>query len=77
MRYKKIFNLKDKMAVVIGGGGLIGCEIVKALSSKFTLFCRTVENPYDGGFVAKKIVAVLKREIPKITDLKKKFYDNV
>ncbi|MFA4934077.1 MAG: SDR family oxidoreductase [Candidatus Omnitrophota bacterium] len=32
MRYNSIFDLKNKVAVVVGGAGLIGSEIVKGLS---------------------------------------------
>ncbi len=32
MSYKNIFNLKGKVALVVGGAGLIGSEIVKGLS---------------------------------------------
>ena len=33
MNYKNLFSCKDKVAVVTGGAGLIGAEIVKALAS--------------------------------------------
>lgn len=47
----------------------------KALSSEFIKKCKTVKNPYGGGHSAEKIVSIIKREIPRIKNVKKTFYD--
>ena len=49
----------------------------KVISTRFSKDCLKVKNPYDGGFVSKKIVAILKKELPKVRTLKKRFYDYV
>ena len=49
----------------------------KAFSQKFNRDCTKIKNPYDGGLASKKIIAILKKELPKIKSLKKEFCDYV
>lgn len=57
--------------------GCIKKALKKAFSQKLNNGCTKINNPYDGGLVSKKIIAILKKELPKIKNLKKKFYDYV
>jgi GDP/UDP-N,N'-diacetylbacillosamine 2-epimerase (hydrolysing) len=57
--------------------GCIKKALKMAFSRKFNRNCAKVKNPYDGGLASKKIIAILKKELPKIKSLKKKFYDYV
>ena len=47
----------------------------KAFSPQFRNFCKTVENPYGDGNSAKRIIRVLKEQVTKIKNTKKRFYD--
>jgi GDP/UDP-N,N'-diacetylbacillosamine 2-epimerase (hydrolysing) len=83
---KPTVDVGDRQKGRIAASSVIHCDPVKAsilkalkkvISTRFSKDCLKVKNPYDGGFVSKKIVAILKKELPKVRTLKKRFYDYV
>lgn len=79
-------NIGDRQKGRIKAGSVIQCEpqqgcivraLEKAFSKEFSRVCTKIKNPYDSGLAAKKIVSILKKELPKIKSLKKEFYDCV
>ena len=81
---KPTVNVGDRQKGRIAAKSVIHCSPVhgsivkafkKAFSTKFIREISKIRNPYDGGSTAKKVVLILKKEIPKIKSLKKKFYD--
>lgn len=81
---KPTVNIGDRQKGRIKAGSVIQCApekksivraLRKALSVKFSSVCAKVKNPFGNGIAAKKIILILKREIPKIKNLKKDFYD--
>ncbi len=50
-------------------------SLKKAFSSEFRQKCRKVSSPYGSGVAARRIVVILKKEMPKVKTLKKSFYD--
>jgi len=81
---KPTVNIGDRQKGRIAAKSVIQCSpqqgslvkaLKKALSSRFSRECSRIKNPYDGGLAAKKIIQILKKEIPRIKSLKKKFYD--
>ncbi len=81
---KPTVNVGDRQKGRIAAGSVIHCapqknSILRALdrafSPKFRRQCARIKNPYDGGLASKKIVAILKKKLPAVNNLKKKFYD--
>lgn len=82
---KPTIDIGDRQKGRIAAESVIHCDPVKgcvvkalnkALAAKFRRICAAIRNPYDSGLAAPRIVAILKKELPKITNLKKKFYDH-
>jgi len=83
---KPTINVGDRQKGRITAKSVIQCApnqecikkaLKKAFSEKFIRYCVKVRNPYDGGLASRKITTILKRELPKIKNLKKEFYDYV
>lgn len=83
---KPTVNVGDRQKGRIAAKSVIQCApkqecvkkaLKKAFSQKFNRDCAKIKNPYDGGLASKKIIVILKKELPKIKSLKKKFYDYV
>ena len=83
---KPTVNLGDRQKGRIAAKSVIQCSpeqgsikkaLKRAFSQKFNRVCARIKNPYDGGFASKKIISILKKELPRIKSLKKKFYDYV
>lgn len=83
---KPTVNVGDRQKGRIAPKSVIQCApkrecikkaLKKAFSQKFNRDCAKIKNPYDGGLTSKKIIAILKKELPRINSLKKKFYDYV
>lgn len=83
---KPTINIGDRQSGRIAAKSVIQCApkqecikkaLKKAFSRKFNRACAKIKNPYDGGLASKEIVAILKKNLPKIKSLKKKFYDYV
>ncbi len=81
---KPTINIGDRQKGRITAGSVIQCApaqgrismaLKKAFSAKFSSTCTKIKNPYGNGLAARKIVAVLKKELPRIKSLKKGFYD--
>lgn len=81
---KPVVNIGDRQKGRILSENVVCCapykgEIIAALkkvfSSAFIKKCRKVKNLYGDGYAAKRIVSILKREMPKIKEIKKTFYD--
>lgn len=77
-------NVGDRQKGRVRAASIIDCEpvagnivaaIEKARSPRFISSIRNMENPYGDGHASEKIVEVLKREMEKGIDIKKKFYD--
>jgi GDP/UDP-N,N'-diacetylbacillosamine 2-epimerase (hydrolysing) len=52
----------------------ISNAIKKALSTEFTKFCKTVNNPYGKGNTTEKIYRVIKSNINSLDNIQKTFY---
>jgi len=81
---KPTVNVGDRQKGRIRAASVIQCEslqecilrgLKKAFSPKFKRGCKKIKNHYGHGVAARKIVAFLKKEVPKVKSLKKKFYD--
>lgn len=83
---KPTVNVGDRQKGRITAKSVIQCAprqacikkaLRKAFSKKFSCDCSKTKNPYDGGWPSRKIGAILRKELPRIKSLKKKFYDYV
>lgn len=81
---KPVINVGDRQKGRVIAENVIQCDprqdcILKALKKSFSLkfisVCAKTKNPYGNGSAAKKMVSILRKEMPEINDLKKKFYD--
>lgn len=79
-------NIGDRQMGRIRARSIIDCApekkeieaaLAKAFSKKFGCMCVKADNPYDGGLASQNMVCILKKELPKIKNIKKKFYDYV
>lgn len=77
-------NIGDRQKGRVRAESVIQCAPVqesifralkKAFSLKFNSACIKIWNPYGSGMAARKIVSILKKEIPRVKSLKKEFYD--
>ena len=83
---KPTINVGDRQRGRMAAKSVIQCApkrecikkaLKKAFSQKFNRSLANINNPYDGKLTSKKIIVILKKELPKIKNLKKKFYDYV
>lgn len=82
---KPTINIGDRQKGRIAAQSVIQCDpqersivraLHKAFSVEFRSACSKVKNPYDNGSTSQKIISIIKKETPKIKDLKKEFYDS-
>lgn len=81
---KPTINIGDRQKGRIKAESVIPCvpmrrsitkALKKAFSARFNSTCAKKKTPYGNGLAAKKIVAILNKELPRIKSLKKEFYD--
>ncbi|MDD5774346.1 MAG: UDP-N-acetylglucosamine 2-epimerase [Candidatus Omnitrophica bacterium] len=82
--HKPTVNIGDRQRGRIRADSVIDCEINrhdiakairKSLSADFIRSCRKTRNPYGNGNCADRAAAILKAELKKPMDIKKKFFD--
>ena len=81
---KPVVNIGDRQKGRIKAESIISCKakeenitkaIQKGLSKDFKEICKKADNPYGKGNSTEKIIKVIKKEIYKISNVKKTFYN--
>lgn len=81
---KPTVNIGDRQRGRLKAESVIDCHpqkadikkaLDKAFSREFSDYCKKVDNPYGDGNAAEKILQIIKANIMKTDNLKKRFYD--
>lgn len=81
---KPTVNIGDRQKGRVAAGSVINAAperkairaaLARALSQSFRESCRRVKNPYGSGGAARRMLNILKKELPGIKDTRKVFYD--